>query len=114
MTQEEANLKLFDAARDGNLDRAKEALNAGADPAARDMWRNTPLHWAAENGRRDVARLLIEKGADPNAVISGCQQFRDPAKLGTCVEPNPVENRITDRTSHGGSADGSDGHAADS
>ncbi len=66
MTPEEATKQLFEAAKSGNLEAAKGALAADADPNAKDDDRQTPLHWAAENGHTDLAALLIEKGADLN------------------------------------------------
>jgi ankyrin repeat protein len=69
MTPREANQRLFQAAFDGNLDDARAALAAGADPNVRDGWQQTPLHYAADLGHTDVGRLLIEKGAEkPDAV----------------------------------------------
>lgn len=67
MNTKEATWNLFQAARSGSVSQAQAALDAGADPNAKDDWRRTPLHMAAAYGRASVARLLIEKGADINA-----------------------------------------------
>jgi ankyrin repeat protein len=66
MTSEEANERLFQAAKNGNVNDAKAALTAGADPGARDRWKLTVLHRAARLGQAGVAQLLIENGADLN------------------------------------------------
>lgn len=43
------------------------AINAGADLNARDMWGETPLHYAAMNGYTASINTLLEAGADVNA-----------------------------------------------
>lgn len=55
------------AAHFGALEGARELLNQGADPNARDKFGQTALHGAAEDGRDEIVRLLLERGADPNA-----------------------------------------------
>ena len=55
---------LHDAARGGDLDKAKALLDAGADMTARDEHlRSTPLAWAAKFGQREMVVLLLERGA---------------------------------------------------
>ena len=50
----------------------RACLQAGADPEARDDYRNTPLHRAAmRNGNADAITALLEAGADPNARDEG-------------------------------------------
>jgi ankyrin repeat protein len=63
------------AAREGNVELARQMIEEGADVNARvrsgekrsPEWGSTPLHYAVRDGHIDVARLLIEKGADVNA-----------------------------------------------
>ena len=43
------------------------AIRAGADLNARDMWGETPLHYAAMNGYVDSINVLLEAGADVDA-----------------------------------------------
>ena len=43
------------------------AIKAGADLNARDMWGETPLHYAAMEGYTDSVNVLLEAGADVNA-----------------------------------------------
>ncbi len=64
MTLEVATNQLFEAARTGNVDAARVALDAGANVNARDDEGQTPLHWAAECGHIATARLLVEAAAD--------------------------------------------------
>jgi hypothetical protein len=54
--------KLADLVRDGELDRARAAIDAGAQLDALDAGR-TPLMIACREGHEDIARLLIERGA---------------------------------------------------
>ena len=80
--------QLFDAAKNGELKRARAAIEGGADIDARDQWQESPLHWAAACGHTAIAQLLIEKGADVNALdksrktpldLDGKQYFLDLA-----------------------------------
>ena len=52
------------AIRDGSVERARSALNAGADINSKDRYGNTALMLAAVNGHAAIVRLLIERGAD--------------------------------------------------
>jgi ankyrin repeat protein len=55
---------LHQAARDGNLKKAKELLKAGADLTARDEHlRSTPLAWAAKFGQKKMVKFLLKHGA---------------------------------------------------
>lgn len=55
---------LHDAARTGDLEKAKALLGAGADLTARDEHlRSTSLAWAAKFGQREMVTLLLERGA---------------------------------------------------
>jgi ankyrin repeat protein len=55
---------LHEAARTGDLAKAKALLDAGADLTARDEHlRSTPLAWAAKFGQREMVTLLLERGA---------------------------------------------------
>ncbi|MEL7060746.1 MAG: ankyrin repeat domain-containing protein, partial [Acidobacteriota bacterium] len=63
----EAQQRLWDAARDGDLGGIEAALADGAaiDGAYRDG--ASALIYAAQRGRTDAVRLLLERGADPDA-----------------------------------------------
>jgi ankyrin repeat protein len=56
------------AAAYGQLDAARELLNAGALTTNKTLGGLTPLHWAAQEGQTSVGEILLSKGADPNAV----------------------------------------------
>ena len=55
---------LHQAARDGDLRKARELLDGGADLTARDDHiRSTPLAWAAKFGQLEMVQFLLERGA---------------------------------------------------
>ena len=49
------------------MEKAKRAIENGADVNAKDDDGGTPLHLASENGHEAIVSLLLEKGADVNA-----------------------------------------------
>jgi ankyrin repeat protein len=54
---------LHAAARDGDLEKAKQVLETGADLTARDEHiRSTPLAWAAKFGQLQMVKFLLERG----------------------------------------------------
>ena len=62
---------LHKAVKDGDADRVRELLDAGADvnvrESSKDRLQYTPLHWAAYLGDREIAEILISRGADLDA-----------------------------------------------
>jgi hypothetical protein len=62
-----SKLALAQAARDGNHEAARAALDAGAEPDAR-LQKYTPLHLAILYAHPDIALLLIEYGANVKAL----------------------------------------------
>ena len=62
---------LHKAAREGDADRVRKLLDAGADVNVRNANKGrlqyTPLHWAAYYGHLEIAELLISRGADLDA-----------------------------------------------
>jgi ankyrin repeat protein len=62
------SVDIHQAAKDGNIKAAKEAIAAGADVNAK-MGGGTPLHWAAQGGHKKIIELLIAEGADVNAKV---------------------------------------------
>jgi cytohesin len=58
---------LFEAARTGNIEVAKQAIADGIDVNAKDYRGLTPLHEAAAFGHKEIAELLIAEGADVRA-----------------------------------------------
>lgn len=59
--------ELMQAAGDGDLDRARELLAAGAAVDDRNANGGTALMYAVSAGELPMARLLLDAGADPNA-----------------------------------------------
>ncbi|MET7631354.1 ankyrin repeat domain-containing protein [Streptomyces sp. NPDC005078] len=58
---------LLRAARTGDADAARTAIEGGARVDARDEERRTPLLLAVHGDHVRLARLLVEAGADPDA-----------------------------------------------
>jgi ankyrin repeat protein len=60
---------LYIASYDGDLEKAKRAIEKGADVNVHDYeyGRTTPLHKASWEGHASIVSLLLEKGADVNA-----------------------------------------------
>ena len=46
---------------------AELLLNAGANVEARDMWNDTPLHYASFDGHNETVALLLDRGANIEA-----------------------------------------------
>ena len=61
MSAKESDLKVE------KVDIVRQLIDHGADVAARDETRLTPLHLAAFSGSVETVRLLIEHGADVTA-----------------------------------------------
>jgi len=66
-TVQAPDISIHEAAWDGNIEAAKQAIADGEDVNAKDEERMTPLHWAASFGQKEVAELLIAEGADVDA-----------------------------------------------
>jgi len=62
-------LKLVAAAKEGDLDKIREALREGANPDGSIYHHLPPLHMAASSGKADAVRLLLDNGAEVNRVI---------------------------------------------
>jgi len=59
--------ELLEAVVEGDVDRVRSLIDAGANVNARDDMGDTALHRAAHSGRKDMIELLIARGADVNA-----------------------------------------------
>ena len=70
-SEEHAVLRVFEAARDGDMETVRKALrNMDVTTFTRDSHGNTLLIVAAETGDRKLARMLIRFGIDVNLVNS--------------------------------------------
>jgi len=53
---------LFEACRNGDLERVKRLVESGFDPKAND---NLPIQWASAKGHLEVVKYLVGLGCDP-------------------------------------------------
>jgi len=63
----QANKMLLKAVKNFDVKKVEEALSAGADINAKNVYGRTALHIASYHDRKDIAELLIKYGADVNA-----------------------------------------------
>jgi ankyrin repeat protein len=54
---------LIDAIMKGNAAKARQAIEAGANPNAKGNFQRSALAWAAEKGNVEIVKLLLEAGA---------------------------------------------------
>ncbi|XP_075384259.1 2-5A-dependent ribonuclease [Tenrec ecaudatus] len=59
------NHQLIVAARTGDVEKARQLLERGADVNFQDEWGWAPLHNAVQNSKEDLVDLLLHHGADP-------------------------------------------------
>jgi ankyrin repeat protein len=92
---------LFEAARTGNIEAAKQAIADGIDVNAEDYRGLTPLHEAAAFGHNEVAELLIAKGAEVNAIIvsGGSNKNKTPLDFAVMKKQNETADLLR---KHGG------------
>jgi len=76
--------ELPDAAAVGNIQKALDLLNRGADPDRTGIDGKTPLMFAVENGDYKMAELLLKAGAKPDAGNTG----KYPTPLISAVKSN--------------------------
>jgi len=83
--------EIHDAAKNGDIARVTQLLDAGADINTPDGKQNTALHHAARYGHIELVQLLIDRGADlnPNEAISGHTPLHKAERWGhdEVVEP---------------------------
>jgi uncharacterized protein len=66
-TDTQGRTALSYAAELGDVQMAKELLDARAAPDQRDKLGNVPLHWAANNGRIEILKVLLAAHATVDA-----------------------------------------------
>ena len=77
---------------DGSLDVARALIRAGADVNARaarnnTLYRETPLHHAANFGHVDMINLLLDAGADPDLTESGGKKPEEYKRSTSRISP---------------------------
>ena len=64
--QEQLNLRLVEASKDGRLEVVKDAIASGADIETQTKDGSTPLNLASQKGYTEIVKLLLESNADVN------------------------------------------------
>jgi ankyrin repeat protein len=89
---------LFNAAKQGDLQKVEECLRKGAHVNAQNTGHETPLHIAAEKGYKDVSEILLENGANIEMQdIIGWMPLHIAAANGHLEVVKVSLKRITDR-----------------
>lgn len=87
--KKDINLKLLEAAENGNIDQVKIFLEKGADVNTKNKHGDTVLMRASREGHSGVVKYLIEKGADVNHVQKG--GYANTALYAAVLHPNNSE-----------------------
>jgi ankyrin repeat protein len=103
----EQQLKLWDAALEGDVAKAEAAIEAGADVNALDIRRNTggwngrfPLNFAVENDDTAMVGLLLDCGAKiENRNLSGFTALHHAAESGVTSVASQLLERGADPSS---------------
>lgn len=87
------DLKLIEAAKEGDTETAVKLLDEGADVHQRDEHGWTPLNWAAGQGHPETVRLLLERGAD---VTETGRDNRTPLMIAKAASRKEVAEILTE------------------
>ena len=80
--RDRVNRLLLCASKFGDLEIARQLLDAGADVSTADNKGRTPLRAAVENGHETLARLLLDRGADVSTADDGWTPLHAAAMSG--------------------------------
>jgi ankyrin repeat protein len=86
-----ATAALRHACEHGDLNRARQALDAGANVESKTlMSSDTPLALAAGNGNTGIVRLLLKRGVNPNTKVEGKTALHDAVSGGNLETVNAL------------------------
>jgi len=108
-TSDDAESRLLDAAKSGDLETVQAFLCSGIDPNETDEGNRTALGWAAAVGNESLVVLLLKHGANPNlpandgttplmAVAGGGSSACVEALLAKGADPNAVRGAFPEET----------------
>jgi ankyrin repeat protein/ribosomal protein S13 len=89
----DVNKELIDAARNGNMDKVKELLGAGANVNYQDEDKLTPIMYAIVSEHLDIVKELIARGAD---ITVANHNGATPLHLAASINDIEILKRIID------------------
>jgi ankyrin repeat protein/ribosomal protein S13 len=89
----DVNKELIDAARNGNMDKVKELLGAGANVNYQDEYKSTPIMYAIASEHLDIVKELIARSAD---ITVANHNGATPLHLAASINNIEILKRIID------------------
>lgn len=86
-------LELIETVKEGDVGKARELCDAGADVHQQDDQGWTPLNWAAGQGNVELVQLLLERGAD---VTRTGRDNRTPLMIAKAASRKEVAEILTE------------------
>lgn len=90
------NTALHNAIEANHFSAVKLLLSAGANPEARNLRLNTPLHWAIKHKRNDIARYLIDH-TSASSLEAPRIRLETPLKYAVCTSNEDIIGKLLNK-----------------